>query len=349
MTAAGDGSSSNVRPTYLLSSERSGSNLLRSILNTHSEISAPHPIETAYPWQNLADPSSLSADRRRRLIRDVLVNKRYSYHPMTVPLDPERVADRVEADDNPSFLSVQSAIYREICRIEDTSMWSTKYPGLWDCLWDAFEYYDDLRIVYLVRDPRDVVLSFKTSNIDLYHPYFSAQRWQEEQAVGTRLLEEYQESVHLIRYEDLLQEPEREVEAVCEFLGIPFEEAMLYYYETEDAQTASESSELFENVGVPIKSDNYDKYLDRLPNEEVRLTEYFTQEELRSFGYEPSYSEEDLDSFDPDSANHYRKLDRSLGRSARIDHWREAPAEQVRRSLTKSFTAYLYLRYGVLA
>lgn len=349
MTAADEHRSADAQPTFLLSSERSGSNLLRSILNTHSEISAPHPLETAYPWQNLADPASLSEAQRRRLIRDVLINKRYSYHPMTVPVDPDRVADRVETDATPTFCSIQSAIYQEICRAEDTSLWSTKYPGLWDCLEDAFEYYDDLRVVYLVRDPRDVVLSFKTSNIDLYHPYFSAQRWQEEQERGIELLENHEESVHVIRYENLLQEPEGAVEAVCSFLDLPFEEAMLYYYETEDAQAASDSSELFENVGVPIKSDNYDKYRDRLPDEEVTLTEYFTREELEQFGYELERSEDILNSFEPEPADHYRRIDKSLRRSAGIDHWREAPREQVKRSLATSFTAYLYLRYGVFS
>lgn len=347
MTAAGDAPGGPI-PTFLLSSERSGSNLLRSILNTHSEVSAPHPYETAYPMDALPSPASMRPGKRARFVRDVVVNKRYSFHPLTVPLDPDRVAARVERGE-PTRLSIQRALYEETCDVEDTSLWSSKYPGLWRFLEEAFDYYDDLRIVYLVRDPRDVVLSFKNSNIELYHPYFSAHRWREEQERGHALLAERPDRVHLVRYEDLLQEPEEEVAAVCEFLDVGFEEAMLYFYETEDAVAASESSELLENLQVPIQRDNFGKYRDALPDDEVLLTESIVRDEMERFGYERVYTGAELDRFRVEDEAVYAELDRALERRARIDHWRTAPREQVRRWLTTSFTAYLYLRYGVLA
>lgn len=336
------------RPTFLLSSERSGSNLLRSILNTHSTVSAPHPIETAYPWQNLAPPRTLSDGKVRKLIRDILINKRYSFHPLTVPLDPDRVFDRLDNDCEHPLLAIQSALYEEVCEVEESSVWSSKYPGLWDCLEEGFDWYDGLRIVYLVRDPRDVVLSFKRSNIDLYHPFLSAKRWQKEQALGLGLLASDGDAVHLIHYEDLLRNPEAEVRDLCEFIDVPFQESMLYYYETEDAQAASGSSELLENVGVPIQSDNYGKFRTQLPDEEVKLTERLTLDEMGEFGYDRVYSRSELENFEPLEESAYEDLDRELQRSARFRHWRNAPLEQVKRSLTKSYTAYMYLRYGVL-
>lgn len=347
MTAAGD-ASGPPRPTFLLSSERSGSNLVRSILNTHSDVSAPHPYETAYPMDDLPSPAELGPAKRARLVRDVIVNKRYSFHPLTVPLDPERVAGRVERGE-PTRLAIQRALYEESCEVEGTSLWSSKYPGLWRVLEEAFEYYDGLRVVYLVRDPRDVVLSFKNSNIEFYHPYFSANRWREEQERGLTLMEDRPGCVHLVRYEDLLQQPETEVAAICDFLRVPFEEAMLYYYETEDAKAASESSGLLENLQMPIKSDNYGKYRDALPEEEVLLTESIVREEMEQFGYEPEHGDEALDRFRLEEESVYESRDRELERRARIEHWRTAPREQVRRWLTTSFTAYMYLRYGVLA
>jgi hypothetical protein len=192
------------------------------------------------------------------------------------------------------------------------------------------------------------VLSFKTANIKLYHPYFSSQRWVREQERGRELLETSPDSVHLIRYEELLQEPEDEVRDCCSFLDIEFQEEMLYYYKTEDAQVTSESSQLMENVSIPIQSDNYGKYQDELPDDEVTLTEKVTYNELRYFGYEPVNDPERLDEVGLKDASFYEKLDRRLERAAKRRYWREAPREQVRRQLTTSFTAYMYVRYGVL-
>lgn len=337
----------DVDPVYLLSSERSGSNLVRSILNTHSTISAPHPLETAYP-RDLGPPDHLSASKREKFLRDVLINKAFSFHPLTVPLDIQSVAQRVNETPAATVETVQQAMYEECCKVESTSMWVSKYPGLWDLLPSAFDHYDDLRIVYLVRDPRDVVLSFKRSNIDLYHPYFSAQRWREEQRRGIDLLDS-REFIHLVRYQDLLEDPEDETEAICDFLGLEFEEAMLYYYETEDAKAASESSALMENLSIPIKQDNYGKFREELPPEELKITEKLVGDELRYFGFEPVYTEEEIESFSLKSEAEYGEENKNLARNARLNHWRENPREQLRRQMTWSFTAYIYLRYGVLA
>lgn len=335
------------RPVFLLSSERSGSNLVRSILNTHTDVSAPHPFETAYPWQNTRPVAQLSQRKQRTLVRDVLINKQYSYHPLTVPLRVDRVAAMVQQVDEPTFLTVQEALYAECTDREGTSVWVSKYPGLWECLEELTDHYDDPRFIYLVRDPRDVALSFKTSNIELYHPYFSSKRWRTEQRLGIDLLGTHSERVHLIRYEDLLREPETTVKALCEFLGLPYEEAMLYYYETEDAQATSRSSGLFGNLSVPIKQDNFGKFRDNLPDAEVKLTEKQTREEMAYFDYERVHSDTELDAYELEPEEAYRRADRELERRAQWRYWRSHPGEQIRRQLTASFTAYLYLRYGL--
>lgn len=338
----------NANPGFLLSSERSGSNLVRSILNTHSEISAPHPYETGCPIPHVKALHEMNPDRRYHLVRDLLINKQFSHHPVNTPLGADRVHRRVEAAPEPGFLDLQRALYDECAQAEGTSRWMSKYPDLWDYLDEIVEYYDEPRFVYLVRDPRDVVLSFKTSNITLYHPYFSARRWQKEQAAGIRLREEHDDLVHVVRYRDLLQEPESVVEEVCGFLDLPFEEAMLYYYETEEAQETSESSGLFENLSVPIKSDNYDKFRDRLPDDEVKLTEKITKTELDEFGFNRVYSEDELDAFEFEPEAVYEREDDRMERAANRRYWRERPREQVKRSLTRSFSTYIVLRYGVL-
>lgn len=334
-------------PVYLLSSERSGSNLLRSMLNTHTSISAPHPFETAYP-RDLDSPEDLSDRKRVKFVRDILINKAFSFHPLTVELDIDRIADSVNQVAEPQVETVQEAMYEECCAVQDTSYWVTKYPALWDLLPGAFDYFDTLRVIYLVRDPRDVVLSFKHSNIELYHPYFSAQRWNQEQRRGIELLENY-DAIHLVRYRDLLDDPEGVVSDVCDFLGTDFEPEMLYFYETEDAKAASDSSALLENLAMPIQRDNYDKFHEQLPDEEVKLTEKLVGDRLEYFGFDPVYTGTELAEFSLADEVTYNQEDKRLAKQARRRHWRSNPNEQLRRQLTWSFTAYMYFRYGVLA
>lgn len=332
---------------FLLSTERSGSNLVRSILGTHPAVSAPHPLETAYPWGKVTPPHELSDARARRLLRDVLVNKHYSFHPLDSPIDVDAVFESYRnGRRRHSLFDVQEAMYSVYADGEGTTTWVSKYPALWDCLEDAFSYYDDPRIVYLVRDARDVVLSFKRSNVGRYHPYFTAGRWHEEQRRGVELLETREESVHDLRYEDLLRDPESVVRGVTDFLDLEFDERMLHYYETDEAEAASRSAEALENLTSPIMSDNYGKFREHLPDDEVRITEKVAGDELEHFGYDRAYTDEELSDLELEP-DRYEAADRSLARRAALDDWRSSPGEQLRRQTTRSFAGYMVLRYGV--
>lgn len=335
-------------PIFLLSTERSGSNLARSILGTHTDLSAPHPLETAYPWGKITPPKDLSNQRVENLFRDILVNKHYSFHPLETPVDIDRAVDRFfNGRQSHSLLDVQDALYGEYAAQEGTDGWVSKYPALWDCLDDALKYYDDLKIIYNVRDARDVALSFKRSNAWRYHPFYSATRWQQEQRRGTELLENHPDSVHQIRYKDLLQEPESVVRGMCEFLEIPFQEEMLYYYETDEAQAAAESAEVFENLTSPIMSDNYDKFHQQLPDDEIRLVEKIAGDQLEYFDYDLVYSEAERERFEFD-LDRYESEDKTLTRKAALRDWYQNPRERFKRQTTKSFAGYLIFRYGVM-
>lgn len=99
------------------------------------------------------------------------------------------------------------------------------------------------RVLVMVRDPRDVVASqkhkwrtrFHGSNGDPileairvkahYHPVTTSLLWNAAVKAGDRWASD--DRVHILRFEDLLTRPDVEMNAVCRFLGIPFEAGML--------------------------------------------------------------------------------------------------------------------------
>jgi hypothetical protein len=332
---------------FLLSTERSGSNLLRSILNAHSEVTAPHPFETGYPWQLTTSPEELTASERRRLLRDILLNKEFSFHPLSVPLNVENVHRRVERQVEKSVLALQDAFYSEAAQKENASIWVSKYPGLWSWIDDANTFYDDLRIVYLVRDPRDVVLSFKKCKVGDYHPYFNAKRWREEQKQGIELLKN-EGNIHLVRYEDVLTDSESEIEDVCEFLNIEFELDMLEFYKTEEAKKTADSSDVFKNVSSPIDESNSEKFRDQLPRKEIRMTEKVIDESMEYFGYERVVEKTELERFDLSVAGYEEENEKQLRRAKR-QQWIENTTEELKSFLSGSFSRYMILRYGLLS
>lgn len=332
--------SERTQPVYLISTSRSGSNLLRSILGGHSVISAPAPFETAFPLE-LPD---VSGDRRRKYVRDVLIWQQYSPHGLHEELDPAAVDDRM---DEWTFYELQRALYERYAEREDSDVWVTKHNGKrFRTVPEAVEFYDDLKLIYLVRDGRDVALSFKTAMTGPYHPFYSSNLWSDEQSIGGKLQNDGSVSLHTVKYEDLLQDPNSEIRDVCDFLGVDVENELLSYHEREDTNHMAENAHMFENISKPILKDNYGKFREELPEEELKLVEKIAGDELRRFGYDLVYSPEELDRIDVPPKSAYRDEEKSRREEFSKRMWRNSPKEILGLRLGQKFKFFLRLRYS---
>jgi len=87
---------------------------------------------------------------------------------------------------------------------------------------------DGARIVLMVRDGRDVSASFEKRHGELET---GNARWLEANEIV--LAERDAPDTILLRYEDLVRQPEEWLRRVCEFTGIPFRESMLRFHESQ--------------------------------------------------------------------------------------------------------------------
>jgi hypothetical protein len=108
---------------------------------------------------------------------------------------------------------------------------------------EILEAFPKARVVNIVRDPRDVLLSQKKrwrryyqSSSEMvgrealrswmnYHPVSTSWMWRA--AVKHAMLFEGHPRVYNVRFEDILENPEKEVGAICSFIGIPYQPEML--------------------------------------------------------------------------------------------------------------------------
>lgn len=85
------------------------------------------------------------------------------------------------------------------------------------------------RFLHLVRDPRDVALSTIrmgwAANV-----WYGVQRWISSEKLWDRIAENLPEEQQLtIHYEDLASEPEKTLQKICSWLGISYHEKMLSF------------------------------------------------------------------------------------------------------------------------
>jgi len=279
-------------PIFIIGTERSGSNLLRLILNAHSGIAVPHPPHILKFFSPLAASyGELTNDAAlRQLVTDVLGLLRVHIYPWEIAITPERITPgqaAIEGETRPkSLVGIFLALYDEYLRQSGKRRWGCKSTFVIDHVADVLVACPDARFILLVRDPRDVAVSSRRSIFSPFHPYFTALLWRRQQLTGARWLDSAASAkFHLMRYEDLIEHPEETVRSMCRFLGEDYQPQMLEFYRTPSARKSQELSASWRNVGSPIQAKNRNTFRRGLSADEIKLVEAVTGDLMTRFGY----------------------------------------------------------------
>lgn len=272
---------------FMVGEQRSGSNLLRLILNESSSIAAPHPPHILQRFMPLLPVyGSLNKQKSfKRLIDDVCRLVELNPVPWDkVKLDRNEILNRCKEK---SLIAVYGAIMDLYAEAHNASAWMCK--SMQNIQWsdEINRYFDKPKYIYLYRDPRDVTLSFTKAVIGEKHPYFIAKQWNELQKLCiTQLSDHGKETIFPISYENLLADPETVVKELCQFLEIKFSNKMLDFHTSREAERSAQSSSLWENLSQPIKSNNTKKFMNELTTDEIKIIESITGNVMDTLGYE---------------------------------------------------------------
>ncbi len=112
-------------------------------------------------------------------------------------------------------------MYRELIRSripEGVRRWCEKSPANVRHIEKILEYFKErVRFIHIIRDPRDVLTSEHPKPSKKGGYYVSAERWVKDVKAG--LAFKGHPSVFTLRYEDLVRNPDMELDRICSFIG----------------------------------------------------------------------------------------------------------------------------------
>jgi hypothetical protein len=272
-------------PLFILGTERSGSNLLRLILNSHSRIAVPHPPHVV---RYFAPLEPLYGDLARddafgRLVADILRLLDTHIYQWDIPVDAAAVA---RAASPRSAFGVYVALQDHYRDHTGKARWGCKSTFMVDHIPEILARFPGAKLLFLVRDPRDVAVSSRKSVFSTFHPWYTAQLWRDQQAVGLRWLDQLPPgTIRLVHYERLVAAPEASVREICAFLEEDFEPAMLKFFETDEAQKSASLSESWGNTGRPVSQASVEQWKKGLTERERLLVEHVARAEMARLGY----------------------------------------------------------------
>lgn len=271
-------------PILIVGTERSGSNLLRLILNAHSRIVVPHPPHVMRYFTPLLPAYGDLADeaKLRRLAVDVARLVDNHIYRWDHPVDPERLVHEAAPRD---LLGLYFAMMEQAREAAGKARWGCKSTFMVHHIAEVVAARPGARFLFLVRDVRDVAASARRSVFSTFHPYFTAQLWQEEQARGLEAMERWPQAVLHVAYERLVARPEEVIREICTFLGEQFEPAMLRPSETPEARKSASLSESWAKTGEPINDASIARFRKDLTDREIALVEWVASAEMAALGY----------------------------------------------------------------
>jgi len=263
----------------ILASERSGTNLLRTLLNNHHNISAPVAPHFFDAFKN-SIPSKDFLKKQTNAITLVNQMLKLANHPFN---DWKLLGDSktiVKKYDVNSLAKAFDALYQEKAALETKLFYASKDNNLFNYKNELNEL-DNIKYIYLYRNPLDHVASWLKTPLFLHTAFDIAIKWRREQKTILNIAEQTQ-NLHSICYEDLIENPEREMTKVLNFLNVAVDENC---FETDKNNTEAKRHKLWENISKPILSNNKNKYKNTLSKKDILIVESLCKSEMITLGY----------------------------------------------------------------
>ncbi len=277
------------RPVFVMGCPRSGTTLVTLMLHAHSRIAMPP--ETRFlldVYRRRGEFGDLTVRaNRRRLAKAIVRNRGNRFLHLGLERLPVRKAIVRGA---PTVGSALGTVFRSYAARFGKPRWGDKLPTYFRNVEAIRAMFPDAQFVHVVRDGRDCVASLKTMT------------WWQRRADSVDAMALWVHSVDCVRraakslpsdalwelrYEDLVVDPERELRALCDFLGEEFEEDMLTPRRVvEQSLPTREREGWHANTLNDVSASRVGGHREVLDPWELRLMERVAGSRMRRLGYD---------------------------------------------------------------
>jgi Sulfotransferase family len=267
-------------PVFIIGMPRSGTKLMRALLNQHPQINLTLAESHFIPYfiRKFGNPPPFRVrDDLQPVVRELQQTAFFSTMSKAgYSLDESTFFQNM---DPTKWNTIFEHVFRHFGskREMTDTIWGDKTPGYINHIPLLKELFPEAKFLHIVRDPRDYCLSVRKSFKKSI--YRAAARWrhgvENAHTYGTRLGQDYLE----IHYERLLEEPIPTMKEVSSFLGVAYDDTLV--------DLASAPEDLGDAKGHhKIVTSNKNKYRAQLSSREIGRIEEIVCEVAKAVGYD---------------------------------------------------------------
>jgi hypothetical protein len=241
-------------PIFIVGFQRSGTTLLRVMLNAHPEVAVP--LDTVGLWNRYEAQLSRYGDlhslpARQAIVRDLLSEERIRL--WETPFTKEQILERWS---HPGFSGLIAAFYQAYADLHGKARWGDKDPGNMLRIDQLNRWFPEALFIHIIRDGRDACLSQLRQDFGHTNLLECAHDWREEVQWVRRMGGLLGNRYHELKYEVLIQNAESELRKICQFAGLTYRDQMLKYHEQIAEAVPGEKRHIWPLIDQPPQPDN---------------------------------------------------------------------------------------------
>lgn len=282
-------------PIFIVGTERSGSNLLRLLLNAHPNIAIPHPPHIMRELTPLLPYYGDLSEEKNFLRLAEAVSALVRFHFAPWPFIP-KPSSLVSESPSKTLYGLFAALNEQYRRHENKARWGCKSTFMIHHIEDIIIHHSAPRIIHLIRDPRDVAVSAAGSVFSNFHPAKIGELWLREQAEIERWKHLRQDGrMMLVWFEDLVIKPQVVLQKLMDFLGEPFVPGQMKFFQEREAARLSKMSKSWRRLSEPVNSSRAGRYHRELTPKAIAYVERAARPMMVNYGYDPVTAKGGLD------------------------------------------------------
>jgi hypothetical protein len=255
---------------FIVGCPRSGTTMVQQALNRHSQVAIPP--ETKYFFSFFGHPRKSQARHVTRLNADLNVR---------LPVPARRVRS---VADGRAYYELMARQYVGRLGKEGVTHFGEKTPEHTGLLPRVRRLFPGAKVLVLYRDGRDVAQSltqvpWMSANLSVNFLVWLYYQWvvrKERQGICP--------DVHFARYEDIVADPEKQLSAVLNFLGLPYEPAVVEGYGNREGVPERELAWKGRALGR-ISQDRVGVFRRELTADQIAVLERLGRTALPALGY----------------------------------------------------------------
>ena len=260
-------------PFFIVGCGRSGTSLLRNLLNSHPEV--------AIPLESLFIVDYLRAEESQDLVSlQKLLVKEPEISEWGLKLKQQDLIGI------PALSATIDRLHMLYAQSRGKKRWGQKTPRFVRNLDLIGAAFPEAKFIHMIRDPRAAVNSLIHSNVHRSNPYYGGLRWKMDVSAGRDYESQHPGRMLSIKYENLVTHSEDVLINISSFLNLVYQPNLSMQKGGAEEYSAF-YEKIHQNLDRPLTARRIDTWKTELSASAVQVIEAIGMDVMVELGYEP--------------------------------------------------------------